>query len=102
MLTLVPTPPDVGLIPEIEGVEVTVNAAPLLATPPTVTTMFPVVAPEGTVVWMCVALQLDAVAVTPLNLIVLDPWLEPKYEPAILTLVPTMPVVGLTPEIDGA
>jgi hypothetical protein len=49
-----------------------------------------------------VLLQFVGVAVTPLNVIVLEPWVEPKLRPAILTLSPTSPVVGLTPEIKGA
>jgi len=52
---------------------VTVKLTPLLATPPTVTTTFPVVAPAGTGVTMLVALQLVGVAAVPLNLTVLVP-----------------------------
>jgi hypothetical protein len=99
---LVPTPPEVGLIPKIVGVVVTVNEKPLLAAPPTVTTMFPVVAPGGTCTLIAVEFQLVGVAATPSNVIVLDPWFEPKLNPAIRTLVPTPPVVGLIPEIEGA
>src|SRR5690349_14325219 len=46
---------------------------PLLATPETVTTTFPVVAPVGTGTEMLVALQLVGVAVVPLKLTVLEP-----------------------------
>jgi hypothetical protein len=46
---------------------VTVNAEPLLATPPTVTTTFPEVAPFGTVVPIEFAPQLETVVVVPLN-----------------------------------
>ena len=46
---------------------VTVKPTPLLATPPTVTTTFPVVAPLGTVVVILVALQVPTVAAVPLN-----------------------------------
>ena len=53
--------------------KVTVNAEPLLATPPTFTTTFPVVAPVGTEVAMLVALQVVIVAVVPLNVTVLVP-----------------------------
>src|SRR5215470_16448334 len=73
---------------------VTVNAWPLLATPPTVTTTFPVVAPEGTGTMMLVADQLVGVAVTPLNVTLLVPFVEPKFDPAIVTTVPTAPLVG--------
>src|SRR5271169_2474538 len=46
---------------------VTVKLTPLLATPPTVTTTFPVVAPVGTGTTMLAALQLVDAAVVPLN-----------------------------------
>ena len=56
------------------GAEVfTVKLTPLLATPPTVTTTFPLVAPAGTGTAMLVALQLVGVAATPLNFTVLVP-----------------------------
>jgi hypothetical protein len=72
----------------------TVKLTPLLATPPTVTTTFPVVAPAGTAATMLAALQLVAVAVTPLNLTVLVPCVAPKFAPAIVTDAPTIPDVG--------
>jgi hypothetical protein len=72
----------------------TVNAIPLLAAPPTVTTTFPVVAPVGTGATILVALQLVGVAGVPLNLIVLDPWLAPKFAPAMVTEVPAGPEDG--------
>jgi hypothetical protein len=75
--------------------EFTVKLKPALATPPTVTTMFPVAAPVGTVSTICVALQpAIAVAGTPLNVTVLPPCVEPKFVPAIVTDVPTAPDVG--------
>jgi hypothetical protein len=43
--------------------------------------MFPVVAPLGTNADMSVFDQLLAVAVVPLNLTVLLPWLDPKFDP---------------------
>jgi len=98
IVTDVPTTPDVGfrlvmLGPELAAV--TVKLTPLLATPPTVTTTFPVVAPTGTGATMLVALQLVGVAVVPLNFIVLVPCVAPKFAPAIVTGVPTTPDVGL-------
>jgi len=51
----------------------TVNAAPALGTPPTVTTTLPVVAPVGTETAIEVAFQAEAVAVVPLNITVLMP-----------------------------
>jgi hypothetical protein len=51
----------------------TVKFIPLLATPPTVTTTLPDVAPVGTGATMLVALQLVGVAAVPLNVTVLVP-----------------------------
>jgi hypothetical protein len=73
---------------------VTVKLTPLLATPPTVTTTFPVVAPAGTGATMLVALQLVGTAPTPLNATVLVPCVAPKFVPAIVTDAPTNPDVG--------
>ena len=75
MVTATPTGPDAGVRVEIVGPErePTVKLAPLLATPPTVTTTLPVVAPLGTVVEILVALQLVAVATVLLNVTVLVP-----------------------------
>jgi hypothetical protein len=77
-----------------EETVVTVYATPLLAVPPTVTTTFPFVAPVGTGATMLVAPQLVGVAGIPLNVIVLNPWLAPKFVPAIVTCVPTGPAAG--------
>jgi hypothetical protein len=84
----------VPLWPVSPQVEATVKATPLLATSSTVTTTFPVVAPLGTVVPMLVVLQLVTVAAVPLKLTVLVPWEDPKFEPVIVTAVPTGPDVG--------
>src|SRR5256885_316880 len=95
IVTDVPTTPDVGFkLVRLGAGAVTVKLTPLLATPPTVTTTLPVVAPVGTGATMLVALQLVGVAATPLNLIVLVPCVAPKLAPAIVTDVPTTPDVG--------
>src|SRR5437879_9844352 len=73
---------------------VTVNSAPLLGTPPTVTITLPVVAPVGTETMMLVLLQLVGVAVVPLKRTVLVPCVAPKFAPVIVTAVPTGPEVG--------
>jgi hypothetical protein len=75
------------------GIEDTVKFTPLLATPPTVTTTFPVVAPVGTDVAMLVAVQAVAVAAVPLNFTVLVPCEDPKFVPVIVTAVPVGPDV---------
>jgi hypothetical protein len=73
---------------------VTVKLTPLLATPPTVTTTFPLVAPTGTGTMMLVPLQLVGVAVVPLNFTVLVPCVPPKFVPAIVTGDPKAPDSG--------
>ena len=67
---------------------------PLLATPFTVTTTGPVVAADGTEVPIVVTFQLVGVADLPLNETVLEPWLAPKPDPLIATVVPAAPDVG--------
>jgi len=95
IVTLAPTNPDVGFKLVMLGAgTATVKLLPLLATPPTVTTTVPVVAPVGTVTTMLVALQLVAVAAVPLNVTVLVPCEAPKFAPVIVTLAPTNPEVG--------
>ena len=79
-------------------IEVTVKLTPLLATPPTVTTTFPVVAPAGTDVAMLVDVQAVVVAVVPLKVTVPE---DPKFVPVIVTPVPTAPEVGLRLVIEG-
>jgi hypothetical protein len=75
-------------------VVVTVKGNALLAIPPTVTITLPVVAPEGTGTTILVADQLVGVAVVPLNVTALVPWVVPKLFPAIVTDAPTFPLVG--------
>lgn len=101
MVTDVPAAPDAGDRLEMLGASMTVKLTPVLATPPTVTTTLPVLAPEGTGVWIDVALQLVGVAVTPLNVTVLPPCVAPKFVPDIVTTVPTAPEVGDRLEIVG-
>jgi hypothetical protein len=81
-----------------------VNVTPLLATPPTVITTFPVVVPHGAATVMLVALQQvpQGSAVVPLNATVLAPCVEPKPVPAIVTVVPIDPELGDKLVIFGA
>src|SRR5882672_3519471 len=73
-----------------------VNGDPLLATPNTVTTTLPVVAPAGTNTVMLVALQaLAAAAVFPLKVTVLDPCAVPKLVPVMVIDAPTAPAFWL-------
>jgi hypothetical protein len=101
IVTDVPTTPEVGERVVIEGGGITVKETPLLAWLPTVTTTLPVVAPLGTGTTIELALQLVGVAVVPLNLTVLVPWVEPKFVPVIVTDVPTTPEVGERVVIEG-
>ena len=94
IVTGVPTGPEVGETLDIWGTDVTVNPTPLLATPPTVTTTAPEVAPVGTGVTMLVAVHVVGDAEVPLNLTVLTPCVEPKFAPVIVTVVPTAPRFG--------
>ena len=62
---------------------------------PTVTVIFPVVASEGTVEVILVAVLAVTVAVTPLNFTMLLIGIELKFVPAIVTDVPAGPLVGV-------
>jgi len=99
IVTDVPTAPDVGLtavrLGGGGGGAVTVKEIPLLAWPPTITTMFPVVAPLGTGAPRLVPLQLVGVAGIPLNVTVLAPCVVPKFAPVTVTGLPTVPAVGV-------
>ena len=50
---------------------------------------------------MLVSVQLVGVAAVPLNATALDPWLDPKDTPVIVTDVPTGPPFGDTLVIVG-
>ena len=96
IVTELPTVPDVGFKLVMLGAgAMTVKLTPLLATPPTVTTTLPVVAPLGTGTVILVALQLVGVPAVPLNATELAPWVAPKFVPVIVTEPPTGPDVGL-------
>ncbi len=101
IVTDVPALPEVGDRLVMDGVGNTVNARPLLAIPPTVTTIFPLLAPEGTIATIEVLLQLLTVAAVPLNVTVLEPCVEPKLLPAIVTATPTGSEAGEILLIDG-
>lgn len=77
------------------GVGSVLNDTPPLATPPTVTTTLPVVAPVGTTATIDVLLQLVIeVVVVPLKVTVLVPCVVPKFVPVMVTEEPTAPEVG--------
>jgi len=99
IVTEAPTAPTVGERLVMFGT--TVKLTPLLALLETVTITLPVVAPAGTVATILVSLQLVALALVPLNLTVLVPWVEPKFDPLIVTETPTAPESGDRLEMVG-
>ena len=101
IVTEVATGPDVGFRLVMLGATSTVKDTPLLATPPTVTTTLPVVAPLGTDTMMLVAVHMVGVAAVPLNVTVLVPWVVPKLVPEMVTEVDVGPEVGFSEEITG-
>jgi hypothetical protein len=94
IVTAVPIGPEIGDRFVTEGVGKTVKKTPLLATPPTVATTLPVVAPFGTVTPILFTLQFVTFAGLPLKVTVLVHWLAPKLFPVIVTAVPAGPDVG--------
>jgi hypothetical protein len=104
IVTGVPAAPLLILKLEIVGdvpPTVTVKFTPLEATPDTVTTTFPVLAPIGTDVPMLVAVHTVTAAVIPLNATVLPPCVDPKFVPVIVTGVATAPLLTLRPDMTG-
>jgi len=98
MVTGVPTGPETAFKLAILGGGVIVKRTPLLATPPTVTTTFPVAAPMGT--WTVILTEVHDVgaidpAEVPLKVTVLVPWDDPKFAPDIKTKAPTAAEDGL-------
>src|SRR5262249_8653358 len=79
----------------------TLKPIPLLATPPTVTTTGPVIAPSGTCTLTLLSLHADGVATVPLNVTVLASCVAPKFAPEIVTSVPGRPNEGLSPVMIG-
>src|SRR5439155_6515725 len=92
IVTVVPTGPETGERLEMFGG--TVNKTPLLATPLAFTITFPVVAPAGTGATMLPALQVVGVANMPLKVTLPEPCVVPKFEPVMVTDVPTCPEGG--------
>lgn len=68
----------------------------------TVTGPVPFGVEMGTAAIICVLLQLVMdVANAPLKVTVLEPWVVPKFDPAMVTAVPIVPMIGATPETKG-
>ena len=107
-LMVMSPPPGIqlGVTPVMTGGGTTVKLAPLLGTPLTLTTTFPLVAPAGTLTEIELLLQQEGVglhkpAETPLNVIKLVPWLEPKLEPLMVTVAPMAAGDGLILKMFG-
>jgi hypothetical protein len=100
MMTAVPTVPFTGRNSVIVGVTVKLSDE-VAVIPSTFTEMAPVVAPDGTVVTIDVAVELSTVAVTPLNVTVLPAAVVSKFVPWIVTVAPTLPPAGEKPVIVG-
>ena len=104
IVTVVPMGPEAGVKLVIVGTEgvVTVKSVALVAVlPDTVTVIFPVVAPAGTVAVMLVVVLAVAVAVVPLKRTVLFAGVALKFVPVIVTVAPIRPDVGVKLVIVG-
>ena len=96
-----PVSPLVGDTLAISGVGRTVNSTRLLPTPPTSTTILPVVS-FGTATTILVGDQLVTVAALWFRRTVLAPWIAPKPEPTIVKENPTGPELGDKDAISGS
>jgi len=103
IVTATPVGPPDGDRLVIVGPVPTAKYIPLLGVLPTVTTTLPEVAPVGTLITMEDADQVVAVpAGVLLKVTVLVPWVDPKFAPLMVTLVPTAPEFGDRAVIAGA
>jgi hypothetical protein len=104
MVTGVPTGPELGENPPMEGVgeDVTVKAVELVAVPPGVATEIgPVAAPDGTVAVICTpdtTVKFPDPTLVPLNFTSVAPV---KPEPLMVTDVPTGPEGGVKSVMAG-
>jgi len=102
MVTSAPAAPLVGVKTVIVGVGNTTKSEVLVPiTPPTVTEIFPEVAPVGTTVVILVVVDAVTLAITPLNLTTLFAGTLLKLVPVNMTIVPGAPLVGLKLLITG-
>lgn len=77
------------------------SALDVTVVPLTVTAIFPVVAPVGTVTVSCVEMAAVMVACVPLNVTVLSAIVLLKLVPVMVTVVPIGPLVGVKLVIEG-
>jgi hypothetical protein len=101
MVTSVPAGPSAGEKPVMVGAG-TVKLPILVAVcDPITTDIVPLVAFVGTVVVILVSVLAVTVAVTPLNFTMLLAGMMLKFEPVMITVVPTCPLVGVKLVIAG-
>jgi hypothetical protein len=84
-----------------DGSGVTVNVELFADSPFTTTEKSPEDPPEGTIALIAVSAQVATEAVVPFSETVLLVWLVPKFNPVIVTMLPTGPEVGEMPAIDS-
>src|SRR6266567_2003829 len=94
MVTVEPIGPTLGETPVTETDSITVNCAPLLVTPSSLTVTGPLVALPGTMTVILVSLQEVGAAVTELNCTVLLPRLDPKPMPFRVIVPPSSAAGG--------
>jgi hypothetical protein len=102
MVMVVPTEPLTGVILEINGITLK-SADDVAVSPLTVTLIFPVVAPDGTVVTISVLEELVTTAAFPLKATALFAAVVSKFDPTTVTVVATVPPDGeklLMPTLD--
>jgi hypothetical protein len=102
IVTVTPTAPDVGVNDEMVGVPGTVKTEALVSvTPFTVTVIFPVAAPDGTVVVREVEVAALTTAAVPLKVTTLLAGVVLKLVPVIVIVAPTAPLDGENPVMVG-
>ena len=85
----------------VGGTKTVKSVVDVAVIPCTVTVIFPVVAPAGTATVSCVADALFTVADVPLILTILSDGVVEKNVPVMVTVVPTLPEVGVKEAIVG-
>ena len=98
IVTTVPEAPLAGVKLEMAGLVISKVPALVPIPPGVVTSIFPVVAPAGTEVVICVDELRVNVALVPLKLTSVAPR---KFVPVRTTLLPALPLVGVKLVIDG-
>lgn len=102
IVTIAPAAPLKGLKSVIVGIGITVKSDALVTVIPfKVKEILPVVAPDGTVVIILVAVEPVTIDGVPLNIITLFAGVALKFVPVIVTVALTAPLVGVKAVIVG-